>query len=335
MTILKPGDTVPQGAALTIGNFDGLHRGHQRLLSELQAAAARRRCPAGLVTFEPSPQLVIHREFPYILTPWPEKQRRLAASGVDFVYLLPFSEQLRQLAAARFLVQMILQPLRPAALVIGADHRFGADRQGDAGLIAVYQQEYGFELTAVPEVVVDGAAVKSTRIRERLILGAVRDAAALLGYYYTVYGRVVRGRQLGSRIGYPTVNIEPESAEKLIPATGVYAVLVNAAAGQYWGVMNIGYRPTFEPEPAAGIETEQRVAGPTPVIEVHILDFAGELYDLPLAVEFVERLRPEKRFADAEELRNQIAADITFARLILAENRFETQRRAETRTRSG
>jgi riboflavin kinase/FMN adenylyltransferase len=309
----SPGDRIPQGAGLTVGNFDGLHCGHQQIIAELKSRAQARQCPAGLVTFEPSPLVVLHREFPFILTPWAEKQERLARLGLDFILVIPFDDNLRRTVAQVFLEEMLLKPLRPSALVVGPDHRFGSDRVGDAELMSRLAADYGFELRIVPEVLQDGTPVKSTRIRERLLLGDVRPAAALLGYRYCLDGRIIRGRGVGTQLGFPTLNLELLAQEKLVPAAGVYDVNCRAAndhgESPLTGVMNIGFRPTF--------------GGTTQSLEVHLL--APDPGRIPqtaadVSVDFVEHLRPERKFRTPEELKTQIAADASLARLILAEN---------------
>ena len=339
----RPGDALPTGAAITIGNFDGLHRAHQAIIARVLSAArtvrghdpelkqlrlappqgANGSCPraAGLVTFDPSPLVVLHQEFPFILTPLEEKSERLAALGLDFLYLIPFDAALRRTPARTFMEQMILGPLKPSSIIVGPDHRFGSGREGDANLLAELKSTYGFELEIVPELKDDGAPIKSTRIRERLVMGAVRQAALLLGYRYRLTGRVVRGRGIGTGLGFPTINLELGSAEKLIPAAGVYAVYAAWDGERHPGAMNIGFRPTFEAAAPERMEPQRREGRTAQSLEVFLLDFEGQLYDRTARVEFVEYLRPERKFVSREELKAQIAADVATARLILAESR--------------
>jgi len=305
MRTFRPGDKLPQGAAITVGTFDGLHLAHRYILAELKRGAAERGCQAGVVTFDPSPQVVVHQEFPYILTPLEEKVERLAELGLDFVYLLRFDAELRATPAEVFLERVVIEPLRPSLMVEGFDHRFGSDRTGDAALLAALKGKYHFDLTVLPEFRFHGAAVNSTRIRERLLMGAVRQAGVLLGSPYRIRGRVVPGRGVGRNLGYPTLNLELPDKEKLVPAPGVYAVRVRLDERELRGVMNIGFRPTFE--------------GGNQTLEVHVLDFHEHVYDRMVTVEFVERLRPETKFGSVEELKRQIAADIGLARLILGD----------------
>jgi len=334
----KPEDRIPPGAVLTVGNFDGLHRAHQQIIALLREMAGRYphfqdggQCvaggipgnggsvpcfsPCGLVTFEPSPLVVLHQEFPFILTPWTEKEPRLAALGLDFVYRLAFDDVLRRTPARVFLEKMILEPLQPRAIVVGPDHRFGSGRAGDAELLSLLARRYNFELRIVPEFRIDGLPVKSTRIRERLLLGAVRAAAELLGYRYQLIGTVVRGQGIGTKLGFPTINLKLLAPDKLVPAPGVYAVYCSWNAETWPGAMNIGFRPTFD--------------GTVQSLEIHLLDDPGERTPHPafriphspaVTVALVEYLRPERKFASPLELKNQIAADVATCRLILAEN---------------
>lgn len=320
MQTLRPGDKLPAGAAITIGTFDGLHRAHQYILNELRRGAAERHRPAGVVTFDPSPQVVVHQEFPYLLTPRDEKLERLAELKLDFVYLLRFDATLRATPAEVFLEQMILRPLSPSLIVEGYDHRFGSDRGGDAELLQALRSKYGFDVIILPEFRYHGAVVNSTRIRERLLLGAVRQAAILLGSRYRLQGEVVAGRGIGRSLGFPTVNLAPATEEKLVPAPGVYAVEVLLEERRLPGVMNIGFRPTFDCEARVADDTDQRAGGGARSLEVHILDFDEPVSARDVTVEFAERLRPETKFASVEELKRQIAADVGLARLILGDS---------------
>ena len=308
----QPGTAAPSGACLTIGTFDGLHRAHRFILEELKVSAVRHGVKAGIVTFEPSPQIVLHHDFPFILTPLAEKRARLEEAGMDFMYLIRFDDALRRTPAEVFLEAMVLQPLRPRLIIVGYDHHFGNERKGDAALLGSLKLKYVFDLRVLPEYRHNGGAVKSTRVRERLVLGAVRQAGELLGYRYQVSGQIVRGRGVGAQLGFATANVAVEPPEKLIPASGVYAAFArfNGDATRNppaLAVVNIGFRPTF--------------AGESQTVEAHILDFEmRELYGERLALEFVERLRPEIKFGTVEELKAQISGDIALARMVLAES---------------
>jgi riboflavin kinase/FMN adenylyltransferase len=307
------GEKVPAGAGITIGNFDGVHRGHQAIIAELKTAAGSR--PTGLVTFEPAPQRFLNPEFAFILTPFEEKQARLAELGLDFMYVIPFDQHVRETSAETFLQTMILDWLQPELIVVGADHRFGRDRAGGTQLIARLQGESQFQVRVVPEFAYDRAPIRSTRIRERLILGGVRDAAEMLGYPYCLSGPIVAGQGIGVALGFPTINLQLLEPEKLIPAPGVYAVFVGLDRRPRPGAMNVGFRPTF--------------AGTSQSLEVHVIDCPasapglsrGKLAGRRVTVEFVERLRPERKFDSSEALQTQIAADVALARLILVEPR--------------
>ncbi|MEO0108238.1 MAG: riboflavin biosynthesis protein RibF, partial [candidate division WOR-3 bacterium] len=293
---------------------DGVHLGHRRIIAELKQAAQEFDIECGVVTFDPSPQLVLHKDFPFILTPRSEKQARLAQLGLDFLEFVQFDAQLSQTSAEDFVIQVILRPLRPRVIVIGYDHRFGREAKGNTDLLHSLGWKLGFEVRVVPEFRHQGEVVKSTVIRERLILGAVRQAAELLGYRYQVSGRIVSGQGLGRNLGFPTANIEVAPPEKLIPAAGVYAAYarIRPSSGDGQGTndqpipcaVNIGLRPTF--------------AGESQTVEAHLLDFPDKtLLGQQLVLEFAERLRPEVKFKTPAELKEQITRDIALARQFL------------------
>jgi riboflavin kinase/FMN adenylyltransferase len=290
---------------LTIGGFDGLHLGHQAIIRQLQDWAQKTGSSTGLVTFEPHPAKLLHPDFPYLLTPLEEKLPLLAELGVEYVEVLEFNQQLRNLAPEDFIVEKIIRQLKPEAVVIGVDHRFGKDARGDINLLKKILDGYRIPLAVVPEVVHLGAPVRSTRIREHLVLGHIRLANQLLGRPYAIRGSVVKGKGIGRKLGFPTVNILPVSPDKLLPAEGVYAGEAEIGGRRFGGAVNIGFQPTF--------------AGRSKTVEIHLLDFNGEV---PVGVEMTLRLRAhirqEQKFPDPDTLRHQIAADIAQVRQVLA-----------------
>ncbi len=293
-----------QGLVLTIGGFDGVHLGHRAIIQAVQEEAQSRNARSGLVTFEPHPAQLLHPEFPYLLTPHEEKKLVLAELGVDYVHVIGFDERIRNLAPEDFVLNEIVKPLKPIGVVIGADHRFGQNARGDVRLLAEILAQYSIPLKIIPEVVHLGAPVRSTRIREHLVLGHIRLANELLGRRYEIMGRVVRGTGTGRKLGFPTVNVEPVSADKLIPADGVYAGYAELGGRIFPGAVNIGFKPTF--------------GSTRRVVEVHLLDFQDEVTaGMPLTVRLLERIRPEQKFSDASALRAQIAADVVKIRQVL------------------
>lgn len=292
------------GLVLTIGGFDGVHRGHRAIIEAVQEEAQIRNARSGLVTFEPHPAQVLYPEFPYLLTPFEEKKLILTELGIDYVHVISFNKRIRELDPEEFVREEIVKPLNPAGVVIGADHRFGQNARGDVRLLCEILAQYSIPLKIIPEVVHLGAPVRSTRIREHLVLGHIRLANELLGWRYGILGRLVHGTGTGRKLGFPTINLQPISADKLLPAEGVYAGYAEFSGRIFSGAVNIGFKPTF--------------GGTGKVVEVHLLDFQGEVTPgTPVTVRLLERIRPEQKFPDAGALRAQIAADIVKIRQVL------------------
>jgi riboflavin kinase/FMN adenylyltransferase len=294
---------LPQEAIVTIGAFDGVHLGHQQLVKQLRAAARREGSLAALVTFHPDPAAFLEPESEqFCLTSPQEKVALLGELGLDLLAMLLFDQELRRTPARDF-VEQLCRHLRMKALWVGPDFALGYKRQGDVPALRSWGQELGFTVRVVEPIVRGGAIVSSTRIRRLLLRGQVAEASELLGRYPHIAGKVVASKGRGRSLGFATANLLP-SGQRAILADGVYAVYAWWAGRRWPGVANIGVRPTFA-------ENER-------VVEVHLLDFRDDLYGRELAVEFVERLRPERRFAAAEELVRQVETDITLARRLLA-----------------
>jgi riboflavin kinase/FMN adenylyltransferase len=287
-------------AAVAVGGFDGVHLGHQQILARARDAAHRINGSFEVLTLNPLPAQVIHPDFTYVLTPLAEKARLLKTLGTDTVHVLEFSTEVRKLSPARFAQRHIAERLRPAVVVVGHDHRFGADGRGDAAQLGSLLGSYGIEVEVVPEFEFQGGPVRSTRIREHLLLGAVRTAAELLGRPYSIGGSVVPGTGTGRKLGFPTLNIRPAERETLVPADGVYVCTIETLGSTYGGVLNIGHRPTF--------------GGETRTIEGHVLDATLSEPPGQATFRFIDRLRPERRFESAAALAAQIAIDVTSAR---------------------
>lgn len=289
---------------VTAGNFDGVHLGHRAIIEEAVAQARQHGCDCLLVTFEPHPQLVIGRRPPLpLLTTLDEKLSLLAHFPITAVLVIPFTQAVAQTEPETYVRQVYAERLRVRELVVGYSHAFGRHGAGTTDLLRTMGMRYGFQVRVVPPVRMDGEVVNSTRIRELIAAGRVRDAARLLGHPYALTGRVIHGEGRGRQIKFPTANLQVSAPQKLIPAQGVYAVRTRIE-GQWWqGVMNIGVRPTFG---AGGVSSE-----------VHLLDFQGDLYDHDLDIEIVERLRAEQRFSTVEALQAQITADVAHARQVL------------------
>ena len=288
---------------LTIGAFDGVHRGHQYLIGQLLQRARQTHRLAGLITFHPHPGAVLSPRNPtrYLTTPG-EKAALLERLGLDILAILPFNKEMAQTSAQRF-VEMVSRQLRMTELWVGKDFALGYGREGTPDVLRALGQEMGFSIETITPLIWKGEIISSTRIRSLLFRGQVRKAAELLGRYPSLAGEVVRGAQRGRCLGFPTANLEVR-AERAIPANGIYAVYTVLGKERYQGVANVGVRPSFD----NGERT----------VEIYILDFEANIYGYDLVVEFVQRLRPEKRFTDIKDLTTQIEKDIVQARRILA-----------------
>lgn len=297
-----------RGCVATIGNFDGVHLGHQAILRQL--AAAQRHLPALVITFEPQPQeFFAPDKAPARLTRLREKLLALAALGVGRVLVLKFDRRLAEMPAQRFVEELLLEKLDVRHLVIGDDFRFGRGREGDFALLERAGETYGFRVANTPSYEVDGARVSSTRVREALGRGELTLAARLLGRRYAICGRVVHGDKRGRILGFPTANVDLR--RHAAPLAGVYVVtLQGMAEGPLPGVANVGYRPT--------------IAGGREHLEVHLFDFAGDLYGRHVQVDFLYHLRAERRFESLEALQRQIGQDVRQARAFFADPRNAT-----------
>jgi riboflavin kinase/FMN adenylyltransferase len=293
-----------QGAWLTVGVFDGVHRGHQELLHQLVKGAHGMGSPAVVLTFDPHPAVVLggKAEFKSLTTP-EERSELLQSLGVDVVITQTFDRALADQTAEEFM-QRAVRALGLYRLVVGHDTALGRGRQGDAQRLAVIGQQLGFTVQVVPALLENGAVISSTAIRQLVASGEVAAAAARLGRMYNLKGPVIHGDGRGRHINIPTANIQPPPG-KAIPANGVYASWALAGEEIHPAVTNIGIRPTFTPEEFI------------PHIEAHLLDFNRELYGQDVKLEFVERLRPEQKFPSIDALIAQIRADIEKAKGIL------------------
>lgn len=296
----------PAGTVVTIGNFDGVHLGHREIFRRVVGRARERQALATVITFEPHPlRLLAPQRAPLRINTPAEKVRLIRASCIDLLVVLPFTRKLAALAAADFVADILVGRLGVRHLVIGYDYAFGRNREGDASFLAAAAQQHGFSLEVLEPISSGEVAYSSTRIRQALQGGDVAGVVAVLGRHYTLDGRVVSGAGRGRQLGFPTANLA--TRKELLPRDGVYAVRVRYGRRSYDAVVNIGRRPTF----AAG----------EPTIEIHLLDFSGDLYGAHLRLYFVERLRDEQRFPSAAALQVAVRADIDRALAILADAR--------------
>lgn len=286
-------------SVITIGTFDGVHLGHRQIISQLIREAEKCEGTPIVVTFHPHPKQVVQQDRKPILmlnTP-EEKYQLLHEAGINHIIVVPFDRAFAEQSADQYVREFLVNKLRARVIVIGYDHRFGHNRAGDYHLLDSLSAGYGFQVREIPERVIRNTIISSTRIREALLAGDIEGAAELLGYRYFFSGEVVQGNKLGRTIGYPTANLRMENNEKLVPANGVYIVeAYSHKFGQrYNGMMNIGTRPTVD--------------GSKRAIEVHLLDFDGDLYDSTLRITLHKKLREETKFAGLDELKQQLAKD--------------------------
>lgn len=274
----------------TIGTFDGVHVGHKFILEQIISKAKERNGESLLISFDPHPRMILRPgdKSLRLLQTIDEKIQLLEQLGLDKLLLIPFSRDFSLLSSDEYIQKVLLESVSPAEIVIGYDHRFGHDRKGGIAELRKYAETYHFDVEEIPAQAVDDAKVSSTKIREALQQGQVLAASRYLGYNYSFGGTVIHGQKLGRKLGYPTANIQPESEHKLIPANGIYLVRVYLKSGSYFGLMNIGKKPTVG-EYARGFE-------------VYILDFDADIYGEYLKTEFLEYLRPEKKFDSLEAL---------------------------------
>ncbi len=283
---------------LTTGTFDGVHLGHRTILTRLTELAHKEGGESVLFTFHPHPRMVL---FPgddglKLLNTQEEKFERLAAAGLDHVLVVPFSRTFSRMHAVDYVREVLVGAIGVHAIVIGYDHRFGRNREGDLGLLKQLGEVHDIRVEEIPAHEVDHMKVSSTKIRQALLAGDVTQARELLGYAYPLSGVVVKGDQVGRTMGYPTANIGAVDPDKLIPADGVYAVEVHLADGPRHGMLYIGERPTL----GGGLQR---------TVEVNIFDLARDLYGERITVQFMERIRGDIRFEGLEALKHQLHLD--------------------------
>ncbi len=294
------------GTVVTVGTFDGVHRGHWAVLREIGERARRRRLTSVLVTFDRHPLTVVRPEAaPPILTSPDEKKEILALSSLDYVAFLAFDRTLSLYQPEEFVRLVLVDRFRVKELVVGYDHGFGRDRTGDRKTLRRLGAELGFEVDVVSPVTANGSRVKSSKIRELVRCGEVERAAGALGRPYSLRGVVVHGLGRGRQLGFPTANLQVPEGGKLVPGSGIYAVRASLGWRICDGLLHLGPRPTF--------------AGSPPSIELYLLDFENDIYGESVRVDFLSRLREVRPFASAEELVRQMRVDREQAMRFFAE----------------
>ena len=284
---------------VTLGNFDGVHRGHQYIIARTLEYARDKGRPALLTTFRPHPLKVIRPgSAPPLLMAHEEKMRRIEELGVGHALIIPFTPEFAEVSAEAFVREVLRGDLGASAVFVGNNFNFGRGREGSVSLLRELGKEQGFLVPVLPDFLILGSPVSSSRIRRAILSGEVELARELLGRPFSVAGRVVHGDSRGSSLGFPTANLRTDS--ELLPADGVYVTLSSAGGREHPSVTNVGSRPTFEKATFA--------------VETHFLEGSEDLYDQALEVRFLARLRPEVRFASREQLVRQIASDVERAR---------------------
>jgi riboflavin kinase / FMN adenylyltransferase len=283
-------------AVATIGTFDGVHYGHREILEKLVTEAKQVNGEAVVITFHPHPRKILSSASgPLLLNTLSEKIGLLSGLGIDHLVVVPFNKEFAALTARQYAEDFLIKKIQPHTLIIGYDHHFGHDREGNFSLLAEYAAQQAFRLVQIPEKILENIAISSTRIRNALKEGNIVLAAELLGYDYFFSGEVVHGNKKGRTIGFPTANIQLGEADKLTPGNGVYAVTATRNGVVHPGMMNIGFRPT--------------AGGSQLTVEVHLLDFDADIYGETLTISLKRRLRSEQKFASFDELKTQLQQD--------------------------
>ncbi|HEY9115182.1 MAG TPA: bifunctional riboflavin kinase/FAD synthetase [Bacteroidales bacterium] len=299
MKVYENIDAFPdvKNPVLTIGTFDGVHIGHQAIFNKMKEEAAKIGGETVVITFYPHPRIVLGLDNSQLrfINRQNKKIELLKKSGIDHLIVIKFTKEFSLKSSEEFFKDLVIDIIKPAIVVIGYDHHFGKNREGNFDLLEKYSEKYNFKLIQVPAQSIDEITVSSSKIRKLLEAGNVKEANRLLGYVYSITGKVVKGKSIGKDIGFPTANIETGDEYKLIAAVGVYACLIEYKGKVYKGMSNIGFRPTID----HGALT----------IEVNIFDFDQQIYDEEITIFFVERLRNEKKFESLDALVEQLHKD--------------------------
>lgn len=295
-------DKILDASCVTIGNFDGVHRGHAEIFAHLKQQSMKRGLPPVVVTFEPHPLKILAPESaPSLITTFEQKAALIEESGIDYLIVVPFSKEFSRMPASDFVLKVLCNPLGMRHIIIGHDYAFGRNREGNFKTLETLGALNGFTLEDLPPIGDEGVVFSSSLVRSVVAEGNMAAASRILGRYYQVSGIVVHGREIGQTLGFPTANIA--TVNELLPSDGVYAVMVEVAGKLVKGACNIGFNPT--------------VGGSTRTVEVFLLDFSDQIYGLGINVHFVRRLRPVLNFSDITALKSAINKDVASARVIL------------------
>jgi riboflavin kinase/FMN adenylyltransferase len=281
---------------VTIGTFDGVHVGHKKILERITHSAETLDCESLVLTFFPHPRMVLHENSEMKqLNTIDEKCSLLEMAGIDNLIIHPFDKDFSRLTAEDFVKQVLIEKFNLKKIIIGHDHRFGRNRTANIDDLVVFGKTYGFEVEQISAEEIDDVAISSTKIRNALLEGNTSLATEYLGYNYILTGTVVKGKQLGRTIGFPTANIQIQEDYKLIPKSGVYIVKSTINSKVVFGMMNIGVNPTVD--------------GTSQTIEIHFFDYNGNLYNQKITIALLQRIRSEQKFKSVEALKDQLAID--------------------------
>ncbi len=303
----RESDFSLNSSVVTIGNFDGVHLGHQKIINMAKEYAEKVQLPLVVVSFDPHPGKVLYPEkAPKLIKTRKQKRDLLRKMGVDYFYVINFTPSFARKSAEEFVDEVLIDSLGAKRIFVGFNFAFGKDRKGDLTFLKKQGKQKGFDVVAVPPVIVDGEVVSSSLIRKLLANGEVKKANRFLGRYYYLEGIVIHGEQIGRKIGFPTANIITEN--ELVPRLGVYATFTKLNGNDLPSITNIGYKPTFGSEKI--------------IVETFIFDFDREIYGELIEVKFVDFIRPEKKFESVEELVKEIKANCEKCKNILNNNSF-------------
>lgn len=300
-----------KNAVVTIGTFDGVHIGHQKIISRLQEVARQKGGETVILTFFPHPRMILHPDDLNIklISTMEEKAERLASLGIDHLIITPFTRDFSNLSPQEYIREVLMKKIGTTQIIIGYDHRFGKDRSGGLKELQHYSSELGYEVEEIPEQDIDDVAISSTKIRNAVLSGDVKTAETFLGYPFHLTGKVIKGDQIGRTLGFPTANLFIEQNYKLIPSDGIYAVSVDFKTEgtnlkRANGMAYIGHRPTIN--------------GMSRNIEVNIFDFSEDIYGQTIRLNFLEYMRGDQKFNSLEELKAQLSLDEVKARSLLS-----------------
>jgi riboflavin kinase/FMN adenylyltransferase len=284
-------------AVVTSGTYDGVHKGHQKILQRMIEVAKNEGGETVLISFWPHPRIVLNNDpgFLKLINTMDEKQELLRNIGINHLILIPFTLEFAQTSSTDFIKNILVDAIGTKKLIIGYNHRFGKNREGSFDNLVKDSSKYGFEVEEIPKHEIDDLGISSTIIRKSLINGDIPTANRYLGHPFLINGLVIHGDKLGKTIGFPTANLQIEEAYKIIPGDGVYAVNVNVRGREFKGMLNIGKRPTVD-----GLNRK---------IEVHILDFKKDIYQEKISIKFVKKVRDEKKFESLDHLKTQLEID--------------------------